>query len=318
MVNRSLNMSVLPEDLGLAKSPYNVARTSSGNKCRNKLLSEFSFRKHKFANSPPPPTKKNTHTHETLQKAQHCQKGVLHICSLERIRALCFYKVLLVWTIHICMEIHDTYKMALAYTTIPRARHTRWQTSEDGALTFISLSWHRYLTLLCCVIAPRGFVACVLLSVGSRFIIETSSLADLILNALALSFVLELDELFFKLVPSKCKELIRQSAPLSSVLLHDVRDNLCKQLLQDTIFVLNAQALAEQHLQGRTRRRQATAFSIFSNGSFPSSPGFLCNLARKSPQNLEKFSQISGRRKTRKVLSHVTCLVVISHCLLTI
>ena len=39
-------------------------------------------------------------------------------------------------------------------------------------------------------------------------------------------------------------------------------------------------------------------FSIFSSGIFPFSPGLLCNLVRKRPQNVEKIARLPGGEKS--------------------
>ena len=46
-------------------------------------------------------------------------------------------------------------------------------------------------------------------------------------------------------------------------------------------------------------------FWIFVQWIFSFSPGFVCNLVRNSPQNVEKFAPKSGRRKRRRILSRL-------------
>ena len=68
-----------------------------------------------------------------------------------------------------------------------------------------------------CVITPRLVVALILLVVGSDYLINTASVSDLILNAVALAFVFDMDELFYQFTPPVCHKLVTYSEPLPVV-----------------------------------------------------------------------------------------------------
>ncbi|CAK8997966.1 Anaphase-promoting complex subunit 1 (APC1) (Cyclosome subunit 1) (Mitotic checkpoint regulator) (Testis-specific gene 24 protein) [Durusdinium trenchii] len=65
----------------------------------------------------------------------------------------------------------------------------------DQNVQFTRMSRMRRNLLFLCVVFPRGLVAVVLMDTGTRYLANTIALEDLILNAVALAFILDLDEL---------------------------------------------------------------------------------------------------------------------------
>merc|ERR1712127_718346 len=69
-----------------------------------------------------------------------------------------------------------------------------------------------------------AIAVCLLVS-GSLWLVYTPSIADLILNAVALSYVMQCDELIYNvMVPSKVKTMIRAMEPLALKSERDLRE----------------------------------------------------------------------------------------------
>ena len=67
--------------------------------------------------------------------------------------------------------------------------------AEESAIAMSQMSlWRKYM-LYGLVSMPRMVVACMLLVTGTQYLANTLNLSDLILNAVALAFILDLDEL---------------------------------------------------------------------------------------------------------------------------
>jgi len=80
--------------------------------------------------------------------------------------------------------------------------------------TIKHLSWIRVLLNLLLVSLPRFVVSVLLFFYGARFLIYTANLSDLILNAMALGFVMDLDGLLFAFVPEGVRRAVRNAEPL--------------------------------------------------------------------------------------------------------
>ena len=85
---------------------------------------------------------------------------------------------------------------------------------DGGVLEFAAISVVRLVLLLTCVFI-RLLVSSLLLVVGVLWLQSTRSVAGIILNTAALSFIMDFDELVFvTIVSSRAKVLIKQLVPL--------------------------------------------------------------------------------------------------------
>ena len=85
---------------------------------------------------------------------------------------------------------------------------------DDGTLSLLRIS-HARRGLALAALAARSFIAAVLLWYGCRWLVNTIDLAELILNAVALEFVISVDELVFDaLVPARVKSRLESIRPL--------------------------------------------------------------------------------------------------------
>ena len=86
--------------------------------------------------------------------------------------------------------------------------------NTNDVLRFESMSSAR-VGLAMCIVSARLSIACFLCYTGSMFLVYTTSMEDLLLNALALEFVMSLDELFFEaLAPDQLRDVMGAIAPL--------------------------------------------------------------------------------------------------------
>jgi len=89
---------------------------------------------------------------------------------------------------------------------------------EDGSIELLSMSRGRTIAMFICVALPRFGIAGFLGFVGTYYLGQTFSVEEIILNAMALGFVLEIDELLFCFAPSAARYVVSnlQNVPIES------------------------------------------------------------------------------------------------------
>jgi hypothetical protein len=99
-----------------------------------------------------------------------------------------------------------------------RGKNTQLQRTSQGdefSVTLKSISLTRFIGVMVTVVLPRLFIAVSLGYVGVQYLAKTEDMSDLVLNALALTFVFDLDELLFAiLAPRRLHVLIDRVEPL--------------------------------------------------------------------------------------------------------
>ncbi|CAJ1398520.1 unnamed protein product [Effrenium voratum] len=110
---------------------------------------------------------------------------------------LCMLCILL-WCLYLCHEFRAIFISLEAVAQIPRSWETKF---KDGR--FLSMSYLRFVSYVLARLA-RATIAGLLLYAGIVWLANTTSISDLMLNAVALGAVLDVDEMFFAaLVPKK-------------------------------------------------------------------------------------------------------------------
>jgi hypothetical protein len=122
---------------------------------------------------------------------------------------------LIVWVLTVFKELQQTFAMARAVFAIPRSKGaTSMSLDEEGGLCFDSLHPLR-LYFFGAVVVTRFTLVLFLLYYGSLFLAVTVELGDLLLNAVALEFVISIDELLYEvLAPARMRHLIDSARPL--------------------------------------------------------------------------------------------------------
>jgi len=123
--------------------------------------------------------------------------------------------VLLVWLMTVIVEITSIIRFASSLISLPRAQATRLSQTRANTLRMDGISITRLVVMLFAVVLPRLVVAFALLFAGCEFLLATTTLQDLVLNAVALGFIFDLDELFFGLLPARCQAMVKFSEQLS-------------------------------------------------------------------------------------------------------
>jgi hypothetical protein len=143
------------------------------------------------------------------------------VCNIPFSQAAFFLVVLLIWTLTVVGELRTTIaffrSLILNTRTIPSmdkalvavdpdladtAEHT-WVI--DGLTTLVRVA------LLLFVILPRLVITCTLLWLGCRFLAATNDFGEMVLNAVALEFILLIkDTLYATIVPDRNKREVRK------------------------------------------------------------------------------------------------------------
>ena len=126
---------------------------------------------------------------------------------------MCFL-ALLAFLLVISREVNATVRVSAAVLALPRGGGTTLNL-KNGELAFERLSYGRLTGFLLTMTLRTG--VCVLLAMyGCEFLVHTISIGDLLLNAVALEFVLNMDELIFEaLAPSRVLRLVDTTKPLA-------------------------------------------------------------------------------------------------------
>jgi len=136
-------------------------------------------------------------------------------------RAMCKL-ALFCWTLTILKELKEIMNFSSAAFNLPRAHgnhHTHIRvvnhpSTEDIMLEFKNISAFRLL-LVSLSIMLRTFVAGTLLFVGCNWLSTTVAVEEILLNAIALEFIMQLDELVFEaFAPGHAVALIESFKPL--------------------------------------------------------------------------------------------------------
>mmetsp|Transcript_73383 Transcript_73383/g.129474 ORF Transcript_73383/g.129474 Transcript_73383/m.129474 type:complete len:649 (-) Transcript_73383:30-1976(-) len=126
------------------------------------------------------------------------------------------YVALGLWVMAVFKEYHTIAELVSVIVELPAQTSDHSAVLEDGAITVVSISTMSRTILLGFVCVSRAGIATGLLVVGGRFIAQTPELADLVLNAIALEFVLDVDEaLFAVLLPRRVQCSVQSANPLS-------------------------------------------------------------------------------------------------------
>ena len=116
---------------------------------------------------------------------------------------------LFAWILVVLLELRAVARLCRALAHAPRGPATRVAGARVAALSAARLGW------CACVVAARLVVVAVLAYYGASFVARTVSLSDLLLNAVALEFIIQMDELIFAaLAPAMTAKLVDELEPL--------------------------------------------------------------------------------------------------------
>eukprot|EP00928_Gymnodinium_smaydae_P027372 TRINITY_DN21193_c0_g2_i1.p1 TRINITY_DN21193_c0_g2~~TRINITY_DN21193_c0_g2_i1.p1 ORF type:complete len:994 (+),score=168.96 TRINITY_DN21193_c0_g2_i1:72-3053(+) len=134
----------------------------------------------------------------------------------------------LMWFASIMKDMNSTLNLARALVCAPHAPTTEVvifdesdHVDADALLKLMVqtrlkyISWTRVVVFCVLVLLPKMIIALLLGFIGMQFLAVTTSLTDLLLNAMALAFILDVDDIFYAIfVPRRIQTIIRNLEPL--------------------------------------------------------------------------------------------------------
>jgi hypothetical protein len=130
------------------------------------------------------------------------------LCQMPLSQPGFFYAILIVWAMTILKEIRSTYfffdLLVMKVPTVSSIKDGLTRPGEEALDSVITgVTGGMKFALIVLVFLPKFFIAATLLWMGSRWLCATPSFADLILNAVALEFILAVDDLIYEGILSK-------------------------------------------------------------------------------------------------------------------
>jgi len=117
------------------------------------------------------------------------------------------------WGLVYVIELERATTWSMAVTKVKRLRITSLVFNSAGEIEVEGFSGSRFV-LLAVLLLVRYLISSGLLVCGCLWLAYTVDVQDLLLNAVALGFVLELDEMLFALAPMQFKSLVAKLKPL--------------------------------------------------------------------------------------------------------
>eukprot|EP00435_Cladocopium_sp_Y103_P018365 s1393_g4.t1 len=118
-----------------------------------------------------------------------------------------------VWILDIGIDLRRTlHDLALVVLSLPQTKSTRYDL-RDGKYIITGVSFLQKVLALMVVILPRTLIAVFLMWFGLIYLAGTLNVDDLIVNVMALHFVLQVDEFLFEaLVPRRMANMVNTMA----------------------------------------------------------------------------------------------------------
>jgi len=108
-----------------------------------------------------------------------------------------------------------TTDLARALASMPRAKMTHMVEMADGSLRLEAMGRGRLIFVVFGVVIPKIGIVLAIGFLGIKYLVYTKKAEDLLLNAIALQFILEVDELLFqRFMPLRVKEILTRVKPL--------------------------------------------------------------------------------------------------------
>eukprot|EP00747_Dinoflagellata_sp_TGD_P203267 gnl/TRDRNA2_/TRDRNA2_76878_c0_seq1.p1 gnl/TRDRNA2_/TRDRNA2_76878_c0~~gnl/TRDRNA2_/TRDRNA2_76878_c0_seq1.p1 ORF type:complete len:422 (-),score=69.43 gnl/TRDRNA2_/TRDRNA2_76878_c0_seq1:18-1124(-) len=127
------------------------------------------------------------------------------ICQAGMTKMFFLASILLLWSVRMLGELRLTAQLDHRIRELPNAPHDAdphdmmMENHDEEVSTYevICLTGSTRFVLRLFIIVPKLIIAAFLLYMGCRFLASTQSFADIIMNAMALEFIINIDELIF-------------------------------------------------------------------------------------------------------------------------
>lgn len=140
---------------------------------------------------------------------KHWDGPYLDLCNMAMTKLTFSIIIIFLWTGRMLSEVRSTDRLHRDINGIPSPVQGSPMVEEtaDGEYHIVAVNCCTRICIYTFIIIPKLIVALVLAYVGSRWFVATESFSDLILNALALEFVIGIDEFVFdSFAPERMKE----------------------------------------------------------------------------------------------------------------
>mmetsp|Transcript_41531 Transcript_41531/g.104357 ORF Transcript_41531/g.104357 Transcript_41531/m.104357 type:complete len:452 (+) Transcript_41531:707-2062(+) len=127
------------------------------------------------------------------------------ICSIAMTERVFCYTILFLWTLTILNEVRTAQRIYTTVSSLPRCTLASDMLAFQDCIQFegrcciVGLTRLARIALYLLVLLPKFAISFFLLHIGSRWLIS-GTFSDMILNSLALGFVIEIDDLLFMTV----------------------------------------------------------------------------------------------------------------------
>lgn len=124
--------------------------------------------------------------------------------------------ILLIWTLTCCAELRNAFeclsRLICTVPTVDDLKDVLRQVEGESSIALVNgLTRPMKLFLTFCIFVPRILSVFLLAFLGCRWLMATNSLGDLLLNGLALEFMLMLKELLYVTLASKRSKFITEN-----------------------------------------------------------------------------------------------------------
>eukprot|EP00931_Biecheleriopsis_adriatica_P100844 TRINITY_DN76085_c0_g1_i1.p1 TRINITY_DN76085_c0_g1~~TRINITY_DN76085_c0_g1_i1.p1 ORF type:complete len:376 (-),score=56.94 TRINITY_DN76085_c0_g1_i1:83-1048(-) len=135
----------------------------------------------------------------------------MELCNMAETKVAFTVCVVILWVAKMLGEIRTVERLGRDMHAIPSlqkdAQNADMIKEVDGEFHIVALSFSARTSMYLLIMLPKFMIASVLLFIGCRWLAATESFSDLILNALALEFIIGIDELIAEtLAPERMRE----------------------------------------------------------------------------------------------------------------
>jgi len=126
--------------------------------------------------------------------------GKEDLCQIGMTNRMFYYSVLLCWTFSCANEIRKCDQLTTDIYNMPSCEtaEEQMQASEDDSLFIIALTKSSKMLCILCVCIPKLAISLVLQWLGSEWLSATIKFENLVMNAVAMAFIVEVDEMLFE------------------------------------------------------------------------------------------------------------------------
>eukprot|EP00443_Scrippsiella_acuminata_P048507 CAMPEP_0115187034 /NCGR_PEP_ID=MMETSP0270-20121206/10288_1 /TAXON_ID=71861 /ORGANISM="Scrippsiella trochoidea, Strain CCMP3099" /LENGTH=434 /DNA_ID=CAMNT_0002600175 /DNA_START=164 /DNA_END=1466 /DNA_ORIENTATION=- len=147
-------------------------------------------------------------SHDAWENFDHAES----LCQVPLSQPMFFMAILTIWTATCWVDLSESFRYLLFWCNLRQPEHSHATEVDfcDGNVLTTAASRRTKISIVVFVLVPKVMIAMYLWLLGARWLTATTGFQDLILNAVALAFITELDELIYAVVvPEDIQGLVR-------------------------------------------------------------------------------------------------------------